>query len=208
MPRTSTFLYSGARKSSSWSSSSSAAGRGRQESDRPGRRGQPLPSQSAPGLARPCQPLTLERAGSRPAQGPTSGEDARVHEGGHAEVGQDKEEEDAIVDRDGWGHGACQPWAPVSDSRAELGLGGGRCVGRGRGAAALGHTRVALMVATGASSNPATPRRLPGTQLPVEETEAQIRAGGVGQSQVLSSHPCWASFLGPLPREGWTQTGG
>lgn len=81
-------------------------------------------------------------------------------------------------------------------------------MGRGRGAAALGHMRVAFMVATGASSNPATPKRLPGTQLPVEETEAQIRAGGVGQSQVLSSHPCWASFLGPLPQEGWTQTGG
>lgn len=81
-------------------------------------------------------------------------------------------------------------------------------MGRGRGAAALGHTRVALLVATGASSNPATPERLPGTQLPVEETEAQIRAGGVGQSQVLSYHPCWESFLGPLPQEGWTQTGG
>lgn len=53
----------------------------------------------------------------------TSREDPWVHEGGHAEVGQDKEEEDAIVDGDGWGHGACQPWAPVSDSRAELGLG-------------------------------------------------------------------------------------
>lgn len=58
-----------------------------------------------------------------PAQGPTSGEDARVHEGGHAEVGQDKEEDDAIVDGNSWGHSSSQPWAPELDSRAELGLG-------------------------------------------------------------------------------------
>lgn len=32
------------------------------------------------------------------AQGPTSGEDARVHEGGHAEVGQHKEKNNRIVD--------------------------------------------------------------------------------------------------------------
>ena len=31
---------------------------------------------------------------------PTSGEDSRIHEGGHAEVGQDKQEDDSIVDGD------------------------------------------------------------------------------------------------------------
>ena len=34
---------------------------GQQEIDHPGRRGQPFPSQSAPGRACPVQPLTLER---------------------------------------------------------------------------------------------------------------------------------------------------
>lgn len=33
----------------------------------------------------------------------TSGVDARVHEGGHAEVGQDEEEDQAIVERHGGG---------------------------------------------------------------------------------------------------------
>ena len=66
--------------------------------------------------------------------------------------------------------------------QGELSLGCGRCVGRGRGAAALGHTHAVLRVATRASSHPGTPERLPGTQLPVEKAEAQRRAGGVGQS--------------------------
>lgn len=60
----------------------------------------------------------------------TSREDPWVHEGGHAEVGQDEEEEDAIVDGDGWGHGARQPRAPVWGSRGRsvwgvAGVGGG-----------------------------------------------------------------------------------
>lgn len=33
----------------------------------------------------------------------TSGVNARVHEGGHAEVGQDEEEDQAIVERHGGG---------------------------------------------------------------------------------------------------------
>lgn len=99
MPRTSTFLYSGARKSSSLSSSSSAvAGKCLL-----GRRGQAECSPTSPS----------NPSASVPALGPTSGEDTGVHEGGHAEVGQDKEEDDAIVDRDDWGHRSGQPWTPV-----------------------------------------------------------------------------------------------
>lgn len=167
----------------------------------------PSPATPLPARLALVQPLTLERerVGSRPAQGPTSGEDARVHEGSHAEVGQDKEEEDAIVDRDGWGHGACQPWAPMSDSRESSVWGVAGVWGGDVGAAALGHTHAVLRVATRASSDPATPQHLPGTQLPVEKAEAQRRAGGVGQSQALSSHPHWRSLLGALPWEGWTQ---
>ena len=67
-----------------------------------------------------------------PVQGPTSGEDARVHEGGHAEVGQDKEEDDAIVDGNSWGHSSSQPWAPALDSRIEVGLGVLKLGGEGR----------------------------------------------------------------------------
>lgn len=56
-----------------------------------------------------------------PIQDPTSGEDSRVHEGSHTEVGQDKEEEDAIVDRNSWRHSSCQPWTPAMDNGQRAG---------------------------------------------------------------------------------------
>ena len=42
----------------------------------------------------------------------TSGEDPRVHEGGHAEVGQSEEEDDGDVEGDHRGQVVRQPWAP------------------------------------------------------------------------------------------------
>lgn len=48
---------------------------------------------------------------------PTSGEDAWVHEGGHAEVGQDKQEDDSIVDGDSHGEVLRQPRAAGRHTR-------------------------------------------------------------------------------------------
>lgn len=45
--------------------------------------------------------------------GPTSRVDSRVHEGGQAEVGQDEEEDQAIVERHSGGDDLRQPGAPA-----------------------------------------------------------------------------------------------
>lgn len=51
---------------------------------------------------------------------PTSGENARVHEGGHAKVGQHKDEDDAIVKWDDGGDCAGQPRAPASGQNQSI----------------------------------------------------------------------------------------
>lgn len=48
----------------------------------------------------------------------TSGVNARVHEGCHAEVGQDEEEDQAIVERHSGRDHLCQPGAP-GDTKEE-----------------------------------------------------------------------------------------
>lgn len=140
-----------------------------------------------PAAAAPCQPLGSDAS----ARGPTSGEDARVHEGGHAEVGQDEEEDDAIVDRNGRGHSSRQPWAPASDSRTGLDLGpwragpgrgcGDRGAGCGRGCAVWA-LAAPICAQCGSQGGPAAPLRTApghpgnpqiGTQLTAEDTEAR-----------------------------------
>lgn len=49
----------------------------------------------------------------------TSREDARVHEGGHAEVGQHEEEDDSIVGRNDRGDIQAEPRAPAGNSSGE-----------------------------------------------------------------------------------------
>ena len=54
---------------------------------------------------------------------PTSREDSRIHEGGHAEVGQDKHEDDSIVDGDRHGESLREPWTAVEEhGRVKQGL--------------------------------------------------------------------------------------
>lgn len=72
-----------------------------------------------------------------------------------------RKREDAIVDGDGWGTRRRVSRRHLWGSRGALGLGVAGVWGRGRGAAALGHTHAALRVATGASSDPATPQKAP-----------------------------------------------
>lgn len=43
----------------------------------------------------------------------TSGVDTGVHKGRHAEVGQDEDEDEAIVEGDDRGDHACQPGTPT-----------------------------------------------------------------------------------------------
>lgn len=47
---------------------------------------------------------------------PTSGEDAGVHEGGHTEVSQNKQEDNAIVDRHGNGETLWKPRTPETQT--------------------------------------------------------------------------------------------
>lgn len=56
--------------------------------------------------------------------GPTSGVDSRVHEGGQAEVGQDEEEDQAIVERHSGRDDLRQPGAPA-ETHTQRGRGGG-----------------------------------------------------------------------------------
>ena len=50
----------------------------------------------------------------------TSGEDARVHEGSHAEVGQDEEEDNAIVKGHSWGDCLRKPRAPGGSKKQRI----------------------------------------------------------------------------------------
>ena len=51
---------------------------------------------------------------------PTSREDSRIHEGGHAEVGQSEEEDDGDIEGDHSGQVVRQPRAPGEDDMTQL----------------------------------------------------------------------------------------
>lgn len=51
----------------------------------------------------------------------TSGEDSRVHEGGHAKVGKGENKDHGNINWNGGGKILRQPWAPGNDAGRETG---------------------------------------------------------------------------------------